>query len=178
MSIRSNAALAMWCPKFFIVIVLLLCASGCDDQTAVPATPAPSAPTLARMTFILGGKSFAIFLPEASVVDDSSSPGKVYIDPRKSTRLERVLILAIAPPGPGASYDQKFKLTKGGNLKYRTVDNTGGGSGGPIAQLTGQMEIGLLVLSVECTDQNELLSREPNWCLPYLDRLEIVERSP
>jgi hypothetical protein len=177
MSIRSNAALAMWCPKFFIVILLLLCASGCDDQTAVPVTPAPSEPTLARMTFTLGGTSFAIFLPETATIHSPVSPDKVYIDLRKNSREQRVLILTTAPHDPGASYDQKKTLTNGGHLEYRTEDDTGGGMSGLIAELTGRMKIGSLVISVECTDQAKW-SRKPEFCLPYLDRLEIVERSP
>jgi hypothetical protein len=38
--------------------------------------------------------------------------------------------------------------------------------------------IGSLALSVTCHDQNELTSPKPDWFLPYLNHLEIIERSP
>lgn len=61
-----------------------------------------------------------------------------------------------------------------GRLEYRGGGHTGGGSGGPIAELTGRMEIGPLVLTVSCTDRGTgAWAREPDWCLPYPDRLEI-----
>jgi hypothetical protein len=158
MSIRSNAAFARLCPRFFIVILLLLGASACNEQAEVNVRPKP---LLARMTFTLGGTSFAIFLPEASQIGsvghDATSPDyKIYIDPMISTRLVRKLILAIAPNERSASYDHKVLLENGGRLEYSVLDNIGGGSGGPEAEITGRMEIGLLALSVTCHDQNEL----------------------
>ena len=140
------------------------------EATARPTT------TLARMTFTLGGASLAIFLPEAAVVHNLTGRDKIYIDLTKGKRLERWLILQTAPHGPGANYDKTMILTNGGHLEYRTEDNTGGGSGGPVAELRGRMEVGSLILAVTCTDQDEG-SREPDWCLPYLSGLEIVERN-
>jgi hypothetical protein len=144
------------------------------QQTEPPAHPAA---TLARMTFKLGETSFAIFLPTDAVVRTSAGEQKITIDLTKGRRLERFLILAIIPHEPGMIYDRTAVTATGGRLVFQVKDNTGGGSGGPVAELTGRMDIGSIALSVTCTDQDEW-SRKPDWCLPYLNRLEIVERSP
>src|ERR1700722_4201688 len=139
MSSRSDAALARPCPKLFVVIMLLLGASACNEQAEVHVPPKP---LLARMTFTLGGTSFAILLPEASQIGsvghDATSPDyKIYIDPMTSTRLGRKIILAIAGNERSASYDYKVLLENGGRLEYSVLDDIGGGSGGPEAEITG-----------------------------------------
>lgn len=140
---------------------------------AQPSTPATTA--LARKVFTLGGTPFVLFLPEAATVRISASENTITFDLTKGMRLERQLVLATAPREIVAG--RKVLLRNGARLEYAIDDNTGGGSGGPIAALSGRMEIGAHALSVRCTDQDEG-SREPDWCLRYLDRLEIVQRTP
>ena len=139
--------------------------------------PALSKTTLARVTFRLDGTSFAIFLPEAARASNSASGNEVRFDLTKGKRLERLLILAMTSPAIEAGDHPKVMLANGARLEYQVKDDTGGGSGGPVAELIGRMNIGPLVLSVRCTDQ-EKWGRAPAWCLPYLGRLEILERSP
>ena len=141
------------------------------ERPALPKT------ALKRLTFRLDGTSFAIFLPEAAIASNSASGQEVRFDLTKGKRLERLLILAKTSTTIDAGDHPKVTLANGARLEYQVKDDTGGGSGGPVAALIGRMNIGLLVLSVRCTDQ-EKWGREPDWCLPYLGRLEILERSP
>ncbi len=141
---------------------------------AVWSQQAHAQQALIRKTFALGDTSFAIFLPEAAVVGRSAGGDKVTFDLTKGERLERSLTLATAPPEPGASADRDALLANGSRFEYAVEDDIGGGSGGPIARLSGRLAIGAHVLSVTCTDQDEW-SREPAWCRPYLARLEVVK---
>lgn len=168
MNQRRKAAIAAACPG---LILFLFGAVACIAQTA--ATPQPQA-ALVRTTFALGGTSFTIFLPPAAVVEDSSVPGEVLIDFRKNTRDQRMIVLTMAPYNSDVRYDQKTRLMSDGQLQYRTDDDTGGGSSGAIAELSGRLEIGGLVVSVKCTDQDKFYPKT-EWCLPYLDHLEVVQ---
>jgi hypothetical protein len=162
---RRKAAVAAACLFIFGAVA-------CHAQTAVPRQPQAA---LVRTTFMLGGTSFAIFLPSAAVLEDSTVPRRIYIDFRKNTRDQRTIIFTAASRNSDALYDQKARLMNGGQLQYRTDPNTGGGSSGAIAELSGRLEIGGLVIWVECTDQDKYYPKT-EWCLPYLNRLEIVQR--
>lgn len=164
-NVHRKAAVAAACLFIFGAVA-------CHAQTAAP--PRPQA-ALVRTTFTLGGTTFAIFLPPAAVVDDSTVPDTVYIDFRKNTRDQRMIVLTTASRNSDARYDQKARLTNGAQLQYRTDGNIGGGSSGAIAELAGRLEIGPLVISVECTDQDKFYPKT-EWCLPYLDRLETAQR--
>lgn len=95
----------------------------------------------------------------------------------RGTRLQRQIRIATAPREGGANHDRTMALADG-RLDYQVTDNIGGGSGGPIGELTGRLQLGSRILFVECTDQDGLGYTHPDWCLPYLDRLEIVPRDP
>jgi len=131
---------------------------------------------LARMTFKLDGEYFVIFLPKsARHATAGISANRVAFNLTKGQRLQRSLDLATADE-TGAEFAHRLQMTSGSLLEFQVKDNTGGGSGGPIAELTGRMKVGMHVLSVLCTDQDEL-NREPDWCLPYLNSLEIARRT-
>ena len=86
----------------------------------------------------------------------------------------RLLELAAAQSEIGVRCDRTLSLASGSVLRYSVTDNVGGGSGGPIAELSGRPEIGGRVLAVTCTDQDEL-SRMPDRCVPYLHHRKIAD---
>lgn len=132
---------------------------------------------LARKIFKLDGEYFEISLPKsARYATASISVNRVAFSLTKGNRLERSLHLATADE-PGAEFTHRLQMTSGSLLEYQMKDNTGGGSGGPIAELTGRMKVGTHYLSVLCTDHDEL-DREPGWCLPYLNGLVATKRMP
>jgi hypothetical protein len=166
---RCSAAIAAACSS---LIPFLFSAVACHAQTAAPSQPEVA---LVRTTFTLGAAVFTIFLPQAAVVEGTAIPGKVYIDFRKNTRDQQMIVLTAALRNSDARYDQKTRLRSGGQLQYRTDEDTGGGSSGAIAELSGQLEIVGLGISVMCTDQDKFYPKS-EWCLPYLDRLETAQR--
>jgi hypothetical protein len=181
MSILSNSRLA----SLFVAGVLLLAASGCSEQTESPARrqywyadPTLAEAKLARRTFTLGETSFAIDLPEAAVVekefvDHSTGRREVTIDLTRGKRLRQFALSTIRRK-KGPSYDQRDALANGARLEYH-IEETEGGMGGPHAELNGRMEIRSHVLWIDCWDQTTQ-RRYPGWCVPFLARLEIVER--
>ena len=150
--------------------LLILATNDCRAQGPPPADPAG----LQRAAFTLEGARYRILLPQrATVVPPSGQVDRVTIrDASKSQRLERLLILGGPRSGAQSGDTRMVKLASGGVLRYRINDNVGGGSGGPIAELSGELQIGARTLAVTCTDQDELF-REPDWCVPYLHHLEI-----
>jgi hypothetical protein len=114
-------------------------------------------------------------LPETATVRMLPGSQQATIDLTKGQRLERFLRLEMTNAVRSLSFDHVAQMHNGGRLSYSIDDDTGGGSGGPIAALTGRLEIGPLAIAITCTDQDELY-RHPDWCLPYLDRLELVKR--
>ena len=95
----------------------------------------------------------------------------------KGGRLQRTVEFAAVEQRVDGPRTPTVVLRNGGRFTYVVEENTGGGSGGPIAELTGRLELGLLTISVTCTAQNRG-GREPAWCVPYLGNLEILARSP
>ena len=150
--------------------LLILAANDCRAQGPPSADPAG----LQHSAFTLEGARYRILLPQrATVVPPSGQVDRVTIrDASKSQRLERLVILGGPRRGAQASDTRMVKLASGGVLRYRMSDHVGGGSGGTIAELTGELQIGTRTLTVTCTDQGELF-REPDWCVPYLHHLEI-----
>lgn len=146
----------------------------------VPLCPANRAaaqdksdPPLVRKEVVLDGVTLALLLPEANAARVSVHGGRIIVDFAKNMRLQRLLILKRGSPPAGGPLGPKRDLVSGGRFSYRLEDDTGGGSGGPIAELNGILEIGSVELAVTCTDQSEW-SRDPEWCLPVLNRLQLV----
>lgn len=173
MGTHPNVVVSRRRSAYAVVAMLLIGASGCGE----PTPPAERPKTLERTIFTLGETSLATMLPEGAEISNSASGAHqtAIRDVSKSKRLERLLVIAAAPSGFRASYDRRVILANGGRLEFQIKDDVGGGSGGPIAELAGRMEIDSHVFSITCTDQDEF-RRDPSWCLPYLGRLEIVER--
>ena len=131
-------------------------------------------PPLVRKEFVLDGMTLAVSVPEANAERISVRAGRITIDFAKNMRLQRALFLSRGSLPAGGPLGPKRELPSGGRLSYRLEDDTGGGSGGPIAELNGILEIGPVELAVTCTDQSEW-SRDPEWCLPYVGRIEFVK---
>jgi hypothetical protein len=130
------------------------------------------APLTQPPTFTLGAVSFATRLPAKAALQVSADARSVIIrDLTKSTRLDRSLVLTL--DARAARFDRTVRLRDGNSLAFRENDDTGGGSGGPTAELSGMMTLGNVPLFVTCTDQDEW-SRDPRWCLPILEELRIA----
>lgn len=130
-------------------------------------------PPLLRKEVVLDGMTLAFFLPEANASRISVRGARITIDFAKNMRLQRLLILKRGTPPAGGPLGPRHDLAAGVRLSYRLEDETGGGSGGPIAELNGLLEIGAVELAVTCTDQSEW-GADPEWCLPTLARIELV----
>jgi hypothetical protein len=130
----------------------------------------PSESSVVPIAFKLDQEYFVILLPTTTTM--SNPVGQVAFDLTKERRLQRSLHFATAV-GNDTGYSHQLQMTSGSVLKFQIKDDTGGGSGGAIAELTGIMQIGAQHLAVTCTDQDEW-RREPDWCLPYLNFLVVV----
>jgi hypothetical protein len=125
-----------------------------------------------QAVFTLGGKAYSIVLPEKVTIKNSAAPDEILIDDlSKSQRLQRSLVISLAPNEAGSAIDRVERLRGGNSLAYQIADDIGGGSGGSIAELKGRITVGDVQLFIECTDQHEW-SRDPKWCVPLLDSLK------
>ncbi len=128
---------------------------------------------LTRHTFALAGNDFeALMPPEYTLtVDDDAQvsftlPGQ---------RADRAMILSAAAPAMRfAEGDLSVRLAGGYRLRYVVAPDLGAGSGGTVARMVGQMQVGSMLLTVECRDQDEL-EPAPQWCIPYLHHLKVVK---
>ena len=169
-----------------LVVAVLIAAglSTCDEAGPPARAQAPDTPER-MVTFTLGGTSFAMPLPEQVKVDPSHVSGEVSFDLSRGRSL-RWLELRTGPnrwadlekirTGSDVIYDRSLPLDNGGRLEFHISDDTTGGSGGPSAALFGRIQLRTIVLSLRCGDQDKLSVLRPDWCLPYLRRLTIVER--
>jgi hypothetical protein len=142
----------------------LLAIAACGANVAIAAESQPA-------VFSIGGKTYSIALPEKAVIRNMAANGVSIDDLSKSQRLERSLIISLAPNEAGSAIDRVEKLRRGNILAYQTADDIGGGSGGPVAELIGRITVDDAQLFVTCTDQDEW-SRDPKWCMPLLESLQ------
>jgi hypothetical protein len=139
--------------------------------TSASSQNAPDTP-LVRKKFVLDGVALAVSLPAANAAKASVHGRRIIIDFARNMRLQRMMTLSVdglpaeGPVGP------RRALPGGRWFSYRIEDDIGGGSGGPIAQLSGILELGSIEITVTCTDQHEW-SRDPEWCLPYVSHVEL-----
>jgi len=174
--VRANALIGGLCIGFVLAVLVVSGFFGEPPRNALPAGPQADAP-LSHLTFTLGATLFAIDLPEKAEIRDFGDPSAVTVyDFTRGERLQRQIRIATA--GRESSVNDRTMPLAGGRLDYQVTDNIGGGSGGPIGELTGRLQLGSRILLVECTDQDGLGYTHPDWCLPYLDRLEIVRDDP
>lgn len=170
--LTPNALIAGLCIGVGLAVLVVSGYFGGPARNVLPTTLQADTP-LSRMTFTLGATPFAIDLPERATIRNFGDPSSVTIyDLSRGNRLQRQIRITTKRREVGVN-DHTMALA-GGRFDYQIADDLGGGSGGPIGELTGRLAIGPRVLFVECTDQNELGDPHPDWCLPYLDRLEVV----
>jgi hypothetical protein len=158
---KGECAVRGWQWALFIIAAL---------RSGPPAVA--DAPLTQPVSFALGAVTYATRVPAKAALQPSIDGRSVTIrDLSKSMRLDRALVLTL--DAGAARFDRIARLADGNSLAYREDDDTGGGSGGPTAELTGMMVLGNVPIFVTCTDQGEL-SRDPRWCLPILEELKIA----
>jgi hypothetical protein len=145
-----------------------------DNQPALPPA-ADKKEKLARFEFQLDNVRYAISLPEQAGMRDPRDPKSVTFDARKTQRLQKIMVLSAVPEQPNRIYDRQYQLLKGAAraLRYRRTDDAGGGSGGGMATIDGEFEVGLYTLFLYCSDQSEW-ALYPDWCIEYLETLELI----
>jgi hypothetical protein len=154
---------------------LILLAGAVPFGLATMATaPRAADPPLVRKEVVLDGMTLTLSLPEANASRISVRGDRITIDFARNMRLQRLLILKRGAPSAGGPLGPRHDLANGVRISYRLEDDTGGGSGGPIAELNGLLEVGAVELSVTCTDQSEW-GGDPEWCLPIVARIELVK---
>ena len=158
---------------------LLVCAAtllgACsDNQPALPPVPEKK-DAVTRFEFALNNVRYAISMPQQAGMRDQIDPKQVTFDARRGQRQQKILAFSIDPPRSGSSFDQEHKFRKGNIrvLRYRKTDDSGGGSGGAMATIEGEFEVGLYKLFLYCSDQSEW-ALYPEWCLEHLETLELI----
>ncbi|MET0277635.1 MAG: hypothetical protein ABW198_04805 [Pseudorhodoplanes sp.] len=156
-----------------LLLTSLALIGGCSDNE--PALPASSQKldTKTRFEFTLASARYVISLPEEAGMRDQVDAGKVTFDARKRQRLQKVLELASERPARWKSPDRQYRLRNGGIVNYHETADSGGGSGGAMATIEGELEIGLYTLFLYCSDQSEW-TLYPDWCLEHLQTLELI----
>jgi hypothetical protein len=143
-----------------------------DNQPALPPVPEKKE-KLTRFEFALDNVRYAISLPEQAGMREARNPKLATFDARNNQRLQKIMELGSAPPRPQPSPDRQYRLRNGSIVKYHKTDDAGGGSGGAMATIEGEFEIGLYTLFLYCSDQGEW-ALYPDWCLEHLETIELI----
>ena len=143
-----------------------------DNQPALPPAP-DKTEKLTRFEFTIENVRYAISLPEQAGMRDQRDTKSVTFDARKTQRLQKLMVLRAAQDRQVPSPDRKHRLRNGSIVDYHRTDDAGGGSGGAMATIEGQLQIGLYTLFLYCSDQSEW-TLLPDWCLEHLDTLELL----
>lgn len=145
---------------------------GCTEQTET-VDPATSE----CRSFALAGGSYRMRLPIGSAIEPDASRGSVMIRPKPQGRLLQFLSIA---PLAGATLPpptESTTLANGLALSYSIDEDTGGGSGGPEAELIGETLLDARTpIMIICHDQQEG-GANAEWCLDPLGTL-AAEASP
>jgi hypothetical protein len=132
------------------------------------AQSAPEPAGLEQRTFTLEKVCYRILLPKGAItmsrIDGFSA--------LQSPRLMRRLHLAPARRIDGRSFAHVKRLRSSAVLRYKVDYNIGEGSFGTAAALEGVLEIGTRVVAVTCSDNDDLYTPRPDWCLAFLHHLE------
>jgi hypothetical protein len=140
---------------------------------AIVASRSP-AQAPAATTFTVEGATFSIGLPPGARLQPlASGQVGITVDLARGRRLQRTLELTARGQRGQDSFDRTYALVAGGRLDYRIEDNTGGGSGGPIAELSGRLRIADRELRLVCTEQDEI-ARRFDWCLAAISSLTLL----
>lgn len=148
-------------------LILATLVSGCWDNNAERARRDGEC-----RGFELSGKSYRMFVPMGSSIEQDTTRRSVLIRPTPNGRLVRFLSLA---PLAGATLPpptESTTLANGLSVSYSIDDDIGGGSGGPEAELFGETLLDPQTpIIVVCHDQREG-GANAAWCLDYLATLE------
>lgn len=143
---------------------ILLVLSGCSDNQERKSE------SLTKFLLELESETYIIELPE-SYETQLVPNGTIFSLPRRNSRpLE---ITSYTENDTVIEYENVLKLKSGHTLRYSISGLAEGGSGGQESQLTGLINFDdNSSLAVQCSDQSELSSPEPQWCIEYLHHLK------
>ncbi len=161
--------------RLYLLLPVFALISGCSESAqAASKAPADTAKPI-RFEFVLDNQRYAISLPDQAGMRQQTDAKQIIFDARRGQRLQKIMILGTATDRPSRSLDRRYRLRNGsGNVvRYRQDDNAGSGSGGGLAQIEGEFEVGLYTLFLYCSDQGEW-AQSPDWCLEYLETLELT----
>jgi hypothetical protein len=163
----------MRCAGAFLLLSAFALVGACsDNQPALPPAP-DKTEKLKRFEFTIENARYAISLPEQAGMRDQRDTKSVTFDAHKTQRLQKIMVLSAVQDGQVPSPDRKHRLRNGGIVNYHRTDDAGGGSGGSMATIEGQLQIGLYTLFLYCSDQSEW-ALFPDWCFDHLDTLELL----
>lgn len=150
------------------LVAALLLLSACN-QSSRAADPA----TIECQRAEIGSKPYAMRVPKGSLIRADAASGAIEVRP-PSTRLVRFFVVR-PREGTALSPSKRYEvLANRARVAYVINEEIGGGSGGPEAELVGELNLADgTMLVVRCHDQSEL-SLRPDWCLPYLGTIEPV----
>jgi hypothetical protein len=152
------------------ILLELLAAERTELKAQNPADPT----RLQGVDFTLADIAYQILVPQGAPVRLPNEQIR-FIEIRYPRLTRSLRLFRIGPLVESQDkYARLITLISGAVLEYNIDRFSGGGSGGPEAQLNGRLQIGTLALSVVCHDQREGFdSPDPEWCLPYLHHLTI-----
>lgn len=155
-----------------LLSALLLAGACSDNQPALPPAPEKKEPRT-RFEFTLDKARYAIALPEEAGMRDQRDIQSVTFDARKRQRQQKIMEIAVVKNRQFARPDREYRLRSGRIVNYHRTDDAGAGSGGAMATIEGEFEVGLHTLFLYCSDQSEW-TLYPDWCLEHLETLELI----
>lgn len=162
----------MRCSLLVSIVAIAGLLIGCSDDGA---TVVDAEGECGRLQ--ISGNNYRMLLPMGSAIEADAARGSVLIRPEPHGRLMRFLSIA---PLAGATLPPPTDstiLAHGQTFSYSLDENIGGGSGGPEAELVGEMLLDAKTpLMIVCRDQQEG-GANAEWCFEPLETL-APEASP